>query len=203
MDPAAVTRTHLSESSWVVHCQGWLPDADSAIEALAIELEWRQEYLNMFGKSLAQPRLTAVCGVSMDPASRYRRSNPVTPWAPAAGYVRDRVEGVVAGWRPNGLIANRYRDGQDSIGWHSDSEPALGHHPVVVSVSLGESRVLLLRPREGGPRRAFELAHGDLFVMGGATQKEFVHSISKVGRPVGERISLTFRKYLVDDAGPR
>ena len=195
MDALTVTRTHLSDNSWVIHRRQWLPDADSTIAALTSELVWRQEHLNMFGRSVPQPRLTAVCGVSMDPASRYRKPNPITPWTATAGHVRDLVKNEVVDWEPNGLIANRYRDGTDSIGWHSDSEPALGPRPLVVSVSLGESRVLLLRRGDGGQRRAFELVHGDLFVMGGATQEEFVHSISKVGRPVGERISLTFRAY--------
>lgn len=198
MNPRAATRTNLSPNSWIDHSSHWLPDADTTLRALASELPWQQERLHLYGKSLAQPRLTTVCGVSMNPASRYRRPNPVTPWTATADHVRTLVMQEVADWEPNGLIANRYRDGADSISWHSDSEPALGRHPLVVSVSLGASRVLKLRPAAGGkPTEAFELGHGDLLVMGGAAQEEFQHSIFKVRRPVGERISLTFRRYQV------
>lgn len=124
MNPRAATRTHLSPNSWIDHCRHWLPNPDTTLLALASELPWQQEHLNMYGKSLAQPRLTAVCGVSMNPASRYRRPNPDAPWTATADRVRNLVKHEVANWEPNGLIANRYRNGADSISWHSDSEPA-------------------------------------------------------------------------------
>jgi alkylated DNA repair dioxygenase AlkB len=139
--------------------------------------------------------LTAVCGLSMDPASRYLRPAPERPWTPAAAAVRDLVAAELPGWGPTGLIGNGYRTGDDSISWHGDDEPALGTDPVVVSVSLGAPRAFRLRPRGGGPSTVVELGHGDLLVMGGRTQTEFVHAITKTERVVGPRVSLTFRRY--------
>jgi alkylated DNA repair dioxygenase AlkB len=188
-------RLELSPLSWVEHVPGWLPGADRVLERLLCELPWGQQVLHLYGRKVAQPRLTALCGRSMDPASRYRRPNREMPWTPTAAMVRDAVARSVPDWEPNGLIANRYRDGADSISWHADDEPALGSRPLVVSVSLGARRTFRLRPRDGGPTTLLELEHGDLLVMRGETQREFVHAINKSARPTGPRLSLTYRRY--------
>jgi len=194
--PISPLRMQLSPFSWLELHHGWLPAPGPAMAALTNELAWTQQAIPMFGKDVLQPRLTAVCGKSMKPASRYRRANPDTPWTPMAAQVLDRVHRTCPAWRPNGLIANWYRDGADSIDWHSDSEPALGQDPTVVSASLGATRTFLLKPRDGGPKTAIKLGDGDLLIMGGRTQSEYRHSIAKVQQPTGARISLTFRHYL-------
>ena len=66
----------------------------------------------MYGRRLLQPRLTAVCGRSMDPSSRYRRPRADAPWTPMAAAIRRQVADQLSGYDPNGLIANRYRTGQ-------------------------------------------------------------------------------------------
>ena len=195
--PSPPVTTHLSPTSWVTHHRRWLPDPDRALAELPRELAWRQEQLTMFGRSVDQPRLTAVCGKSMVPSTGYRRANPEAPWTPTTGHIRDLLATELPTWHPNGLIANWYRDGADSIGFHADDEDALGREPLVVSVSLGATRNLDLRPPGGGRRVArFALGHGDLFVMGPGVQREFVHGITKVAGVTDPRISLTFRHYL-------
>ena len=189
-------RLQLSDNSWVEHHRAWVPSPDQALRRVTGELAWEQVRLNMYGKVVAQPRLTAVCGKSMSPASRYRRPNPDTPWTATTERIRQLVASALPDWEPNGLLANWYRDGSDSISWHADDEPALGHRPTVVSISLGATRTFVLRPRATGPRTPIELGHGDLLIMGGHTQREYLHSIAKVGRPTDSRVSLTFRHYL-------
>ena len=196
MEPSNPQHLQLTEHSWLRHVPAWAHDADVALSSLTEELAWKVEYLNLYGRVVPQPRLTAVCGRSMDPATRYRRPNPVQPWSPVAGALRSLVAAEVPGWEPNGLIANRYRDGADSISWHADDEPALGPSPVVASVSFGARRGFRLKPRSGGPAITVDLSHGDLLIMGGATQQEYVHAIAKSKRVNGPRVSLTFRRYL-------
>ena len=57
-------------------------------------------------------------------------------------------------------LANLYRDGADSMGWHSDDEPELGPRPTIASVSLGARRRFLLRHRASGQRWSVELGEG-------------------------------------------
>jgi alkylated DNA repair dioxygenase AlkB len=95
----------------------------------------------------------------------------------------------------NSVLANRYRDGRDCMGWHSDAEPELGPAPVIASVSLGAMRRFVLKHR-GEPERklALELPHGSLLVMRGETQRHYRHALPRTAKPVGERVNLTFRR---------
>jgi hypothetical protein len=197
LPPFAATthRIQPTEESWLEHTPGWLADASAHFDALTTELVWAQECLPHFRSW--QPRLTAVCGRSMDPATNYRAARPDEPWTPSAERIRNLVAEAVPGWQPNGLIANLYRDGRDGVDWHADDEAALGFEPVVVSVSLGATRLFKLRRGKKGRSLAkVKLAHGDLLVMGGACQVQLQHSIAKVVPVTGPRISLTFRQYL-------
>jgi hypothetical protein len=45
----------------------------------------------------------------------------------------------------NTCLLNYYRDGKDSVGWHSDDEPIYGPRPLIASVSLGAARDFVLR----------------------------------------------------------
>lgn len=45
----------------------------------------------------------------------------------------------------NSVLLNLYRDQNDSMGWHSDNEAALGRCPVIASLSLGETREFLFK----------------------------------------------------------
>ena len=66
----------------------------------------------------------------------------------------------------NSVLANRYRDGRDAMGWHSDDEPELGARPLIASLSLGATRRFLLRHRREPARRlrgeALAEPHGGL-----------------------------------------
>ena len=91
---------------------------------------------------------------------------------------------------------NLYRDGRDSVAWHSDKIRASIAEPVVVLVSLGEPRRFLLRPKGGGRSMRFDLGRGDLLVTGGKAQREREHCVPKVAR-AGPRISLAFRHGMI------
>jgi len=95
----------------------------------------------------------------------------------------------------NSVLANLYRDGRDSMGWHSDDEPELGAQPAIASLSLGSTRRFVLKHRNDPSRKfALELPHGSLLLMRGATQANYRHALPRTARPVGPRINLTFRR---------
>ena len=70
---------------------------------------------------------------------------------------------------------------------------------IATIVSVGEARVLALRPRPGGSSGPvsstvrYPLGHGDLIVMGGSCQRTWEHAIPKASGRVGPRISIQFR----------
>ncbi len=175
-------------------------EADAALERLWGELEWSQTEITLFGRRVLQPRLVAWYG---DPGASYTYSgltlDPLA-WHPLLTRLRARLE-AFTGRRFNSVLANAYRDGADSMGWHRDDEPELGPEPYIASLSLGGERRFLLRPLalENGKRarsRGMALAHGSLLIMKGRSQKDFQHALPKTRRPCGLRINLTYRNIL-------
>jgi len=172
-------------------------EADQALDRLWQELEWSQKEIVLFGRRVMQPRLMAWYG---DPEAVYRYSGlTLAPlaWHPLLKRLRDRIEHVT-GSRFNAVLANAYRDGRDSMGWHSDDEPELGDAPVIASLSLGATRRFLLRRRDHGsakrpPSIVLVLDHGSLLLMQGDSQRVYQHALPRTQRPVTLRINLTFR----------
>ena len=99
-------------------------------------------------------------------------------------------------------LVNLYRDGNDSMGKHSDDEAELGAQPSIASLNIGQSRTFCMalkaRPVGGGKRRtvSFELVEGSLLLMAGRTQDKYVHWVAKQPDREGVRYNLTFRPRL-------
>jgi len=168
-------------------------EADRALITLLSELDWQQEEIHMFGKQVLQPRLQAWHGDK--PYTYSGLSMTPQPWSSTLMDLKHRCEDV-AHHSFNSVLANLYRDGQDSMGWHQDNEPELGKNPVIASLSLGETRRFVLRHRETKQKYQIELGHGSLLIMAGETQHYWQHAVPKTAKPRNERINLTFR-YIV------
>jgi alkylated DNA repair dioxygenase AlkB len=165
--------------------------ADRLFAALRARAQWSQEHLQIFGKRVAFPRLTAWYG---DAGTSYKysgvRYDPL-PWLPELRELRASLERQT-GTRFNSVLLNWYRDGNDSMGWHADNERELGAEPVIASLSLGAERRFDLKHRDGAVVHV-GLTHGSLLVMAGALQHAWVHRVPKQPRITGGRINLTFR----------
>ena len=170
----------------------WLSDLEAVFEDLQAEIGWEQHEITLFGRTLPTPRLTAWVG---DGAYRYSGIvNQPQPWPAALAEIRDRLVREL-GVEFNSCLANLYRDGSDSMGFHSDDEPELGPRPTIASVSLGARRRFVLRHRVSRERWTWDLGEGDLLVMRAESQRDYAHAIPKTTRPVGPRLNLTFRTF--------
>lgn len=100
---------------------------------------------------------------------------------------------------------NYYASGSDSVAYHSDDERFLGANPAIASLSLGAKRDFLLKHKpvngkqpEGTEVLKMPLGSGDMVLMMGETQANWLHSIPKRSSSLaGGRINITFRKALV------
>ena len=173
--------------------RSFIPASEAPVwmDRLRTELPWRQEQIKMYGKVHPVPRLS--CWLGQDGLT-YRYSGILhhpEPWGPVAP-VLERVE-AATGVRFNSALANCYRSGADSVGWHADDERELGPRPYIASVSLGGTRRFLMRHRRTRQKIEIELTSGSLLWMGGETQLHWEHSIPRTKRPVQPRVNLTFR----------
>lgn len=119
--------------------------------------------------------------------------------------LRHHIEAAIGdGSTYNFCLVNYYASGDDSIAYHSDDERFLGANPSIASISLGAQRDFLMRhkPTQDSSNQQpvkFGLASGDMVVMRGETQANWLHSIPKRKGSEAQmgRINITFRKAVV------
>lgn len=167
--------------------------ADKLFEYLKANVKWTQPETG-WGKKL--PRLT---GYYADEGKHYDYSGlrqTAEPWNGTLLALKKKVE-EAAGTDFNSLLLNYYRDGKDSIGWHSDNEKELVPNPVVASLTLGTTRDFKLKHKNGAKvgKMTIPLTNGSLLIMGPTIQNYWLHAVDKTTEEVGERINLTFRKF--------
>lgn len=156
-------------------------------------IQWKQETLTLYGKQILTPRLTAWYG---DEGISYRYSGKTftaLPWTEGLRTIKGKAE-AFAGSQFNSVLLNYYRNGNDSMSWHSDDERELGINPVIASVNLGQVRRFDFRRRDDhADKHSVLLTDGSILVMKGEIQHYWQHQLPKSKRAAGARINLTFR----------
>ena len=183
---AGIRRVDLDDTAWVDHLPGWLGGADVVMDDLVRIAPWRSSSRPMYDRIVEVPRLAAWFEWRGEYPSD---APPIIESMRVALARRYRVPFTSCG-------CNLYRDGHDSVAWHGDRIRKEVVDPRVAIVSLGEPRRLRLRPVGGGASIAFKLGDGDLFVMGGSSQRTWQHCVPKVAA-AGPRMSVTFRHGMV------
>ncbi len=168
-------------------------EANDFFNQLYTEIQWEQKKIKLFGKELNQPRLTSFYG---DPHIVYTYSGLTwhpQPWTQALNSLKKRIEQATQ--LPfNCVLLNLYRNGNDSMGWHSDDEPELGEKPAIASISFGATRKFCFRHRIDKQQRLnLQLTHGSCLLMKGDTQRYWHHQLPKTKQVTQPRINLTFR----------
>lgn len=123
-----------------------------------------------------------------------------------------QVTESATGCKYNFCLVNYYASGSDSISFHSDDEQFLGRDPAIASFSLGARRDFLMKHKPSAPGKPapadqaspkplkLPLGSGDMVLMRGKTQSNWLHSIPKrtgKNQENGGRINITFRRALV------
>ncbi|TFB04209.1 DNA oxidative demethylase ALKBH2 [Trichoderma ghanense] len=151
----------------------------------------------------------ANTGVKVSSDRRYDKYPP-RPIPKCLDDLRQSTE-AATGCKFNFCLVNYYSSGADSISFHSDDERFLGPDPAIASFSLGARRDFLMKhkpvaPEQGGkpasksPTLKFPLNSGDMILMRGRTQSNWLHSIPKrtgKNQEDGGRINITFRRAMV------
>ena len=176
-----------------------LDEANFLFDQLFREVKWEEKEITLFGKRYLQPRLIAYYGMN---GTSYTYSGQKMEPKPLSKTLKNilKMVNTFCDIKFNSILLNLYRDGQDSMGLHSDDEPELGSDPFIASLSLGANRKLIFKPKDSTDKNTFSLeqAHGSLLLMAPPTQRFWKHGINKVSRSES-RINLTFRKIILKD----
>lgn len=170
-------------------------ECNSLFHNLKTKIEWEQRQIRIFGKLIPQPRLSAFYG---DAHQSYIYSGllwQAKTWNEDLLKIKLRVEELCK-QSFTSVLLNYYRDGNDSMGWHSDDEKELGSNPIIASISFGETRSFQMRHRfdRNTEKVNIPLTNGALLIMEGSTQHFWQHQIPKSKNSLKPRINLTFRQ---------
>ena len=167
-------------------------ESDHYFKSLREKILWKQEFMSMYGKKVEFPRLMAWYGADDHPYSFSGITLQPNPWTKELLEIKNRIE-PLANVTFNRALLNLYRNGKDSVSWHTDAEPELGKNPIIASVNFGATRKFQLKHINTKEKIEIHLAHGSLLIMQGALQHYWQHQVPKTHKKIGERINLTFR----------
>jgi len=160
--------------------------SDRLLEKFIEKTPWQQTTQKIWDKEYLTPRLTAWYGDTI-------RIDPILPWTPELQSIREKAE-TIAGITFNSVLMNYYRDGNDSVAWHSDKESIMGSQPVIASVSFGQVRNFDIRNKTDHKEHySVKLEHGSLLLMKAGLQENWEHRVAKSAKPMKARVNLTFR----------
>jgi alkylated DNA repair dioxygenase AlkB len=168
-------------------------ESDHLLERFIKDTPWRQTVQKLYDKEVITPRLTAWYGdFGTDYSASGKVADPI-PWTKELLMIKAKVE-PLAGVKFNSVLLNYYRDGNDSVAWHSDRESVLGKHPVIASVSFGQVRSFDIRNKQDHREKySVRLEHGSFLLMKAGLQEYWEHRIAKSIKPMKARVNLTFR----------
>ncbi len=168
--------------------------SDFFLSTFANDIKWRGDKIKIYGRTHPLPRLTSFFG-DLDKSYSYSGIKMLPqPWTRELIEIKSKVE-YYTGHYFNSVLLNRYRDGCDYHGFHSDNERSLGSTINIASVSFGSVRDFKFKSRNTESKRSFTipLDHGSLLSMKHPTQLSWLHSLPKRRKVECERINLTFR----------
>ena len=158
-------------------------ESDEYYKILLNESPWKERTRKMYDKTVLDPRLTA-----------WYSNETIKEWPAVLLNIKAQVEReckIVF----NSVLLNYYRDGNDSVAWHSDTLPSSGKHHAIASVTFGETRLFKVRHKTNKdvPQLSIPLKHGSFLLMGETMQYHYEHHVPKTSRKIAARINLTFR----------
>lgn len=109
----------------------------------------------------------------------------------------ENLSKIVPSFKFNSILITKFNDGKDFIDFHSDNEPEIVQDSDILTISLGETRVLKFRKLPVSNTCSDQavtsfIRHGDAYVMSRKSQDLFQHSILADNSKC-PRISITFR----------
>lgn len=169
--------------------------ADKLLEHILLTTPFYYGKIHIFAKEVQEPRSKFLMG---DAGLSYTYSNKIhkcNPWDNKVFQIKEQIEKDIQ-HKFNTCLINKYKDGNEYMGWHRDNEKELGSNIIIASLSLGAKRDFQIRSLIDKDKQNFELQHGDLFIMKSGFQNKFEHQLPKRKRIMNPRLNLTFRLVL-------
>lgn len=169
-------------------------EAEFYFQKFMKDISWQQHYIKIFGKTIAQPRLSALYAKTQKSYTYSGLTLVPLPYLKEMEELQQKLE-LISNAKFTHCLANLYRDGNDSMGLHADDEKELGENPVIASLSFGETRKFRLKHKiDKKIKFEIELHPGSLLLMQGKTQHFYKHELPRATKSLNPRINLTYRR---------
>lgn len=161
-------------------------------DQLLEKVPWQQDQIKIMGKDINIPRLTCWFGTESYTYSGIEMSP--YPLNKELKEIKTKLEKITR-CEFNSVLLNLYRDGNDSVDWHSDDEKELVPNSQIASISLGVNRDFQYKSIKNNNVKLHNLLlpSGSLLIMNPPFQQNFIHRVPKRKKVSSERINLTFR----------
>jgi len=165
------------------------------LKYLKEKLIWKQDIYKFGGKEVKSPRLTSFLGETKYTYSGQTKKS--IPFTKSIQYLANEIEKYlnIESGHFNGCLLNHYRDGNDSISYHTDNEKDMIEDGIIAVLSIGSERKFYIKNNKTKKVIKYSLPNCSLTIMNPICQKDWKHSIPKEKKIEEERISLTFRKF--------
>ena len=161
-------------------------------EQLLTTIDWQNDVIHMFGKTITTTRKVAWYG---DKPYKYSYSNTTKealPWTKELMELKSKIE-EITNESYNSCLLNLYHNGNEGMGWHTDAEKELKKNGTIASMSIGADRKFVFKHKISKEKVALILKNGSLLVMKNQTQDYWLHSLPTTKLVSKPRINLTFR----------
>lgn len=193
-DRTALTPIALDEDHQVL-C-GALPPA-LIPDAAGFDALWRlhparYDTAHVHGRPVKLPRWQQAYGMDYRFSGQLSRALPVPDLiAPYLAWAREALDP-----RHNSLLLNWYDAAHKHyIGKHRDSDIRRTPGTDIVTLSLGEARVMRMRPYGGAGMVDLPVPDGAIVVIPWATNRRWTHEVPHFARYCGRRVSITIRAF--------
>jgi alkylated DNA repair dioxygenase AlkB len=174
-------RQWLDDTSWIDVGRGWLAAPEEVYSTLRDTVDWQENKIWTYDHYRTEPRLMAGCRPGMHAPH------------PAITEIHKTLRRHY-GVELMGVGMSYYRDGRDAMGAHRDTDLRHCEETLIAIVSLGVTRPWTLT-RHNSRVPALDLAPGpgDVVVMGGRAQADWLHGVPPARGVRDGRISLQWR----------
>ena len=180
------------------HSQRWFQDQDCSVTVEQIWKKLQKTIPNETKQSSKGWREARLTGWYSENDGEYTYSGITQPNLGWPQWVEELARCISQQYgnrylKPNAMLVNVYRDGNDKVGLHSDDESLFGADQPIASLSFGATREFQIRDNRTKENYFVDLAEGDLYLMLPKFQDLYKHAIPKQPDVQGTRINLTFR----------
>jgi hypothetical protein len=172
-----VQRFPLGAGSWVDVARSFLPDAAALFQELTSSVFWQQGELWRYDHNVIEPRMFGRVRIADHPGLLATHR-----------WLRSRYRAEFMG--PSAIL---YRDGRDALGAHRDRDMRYTTDTLTAILTLGARRPWVLTRQGSSDGRDLSPGGGDLFVLGGRAQADWLHGVPPVPGLTEARISLQWR----------